>query len=145
MYLDPVVRIGGAQSSVRCPVTMLPLDCVLDATASLAIDDAVNTRQQRVYQASIRRLSIYYYLGGYQSKHRQLYSTTRLVTRQHNLSMDAAEDDREVQVQKASADWLKDFETSLPSFLYRLQPDGSRKIRRRVRQRDTDRLVELVS
>ena len=58
--------------------------------------------------------------------------------------MDAAEDDRDVQVQKASADWIEDFETSLPQFLYRQQPDGSKKIRRRVRQRDTDRLVGLV-
>lgn len=58
--------------------------------------------------------------------------------------MDAAEDDREVQVQRASADWLKDYETSLEPFLYRTQPDGTKKIRRRVRQRDTDRLVGLV-
>lgn len=58
--------------------------------------------------------------------------------------MDAAEDDCDVQLQRYSADLIADFKASIGPFLYRNNPDGSRKIRRRVRTRETDRLIGLV-
>jgi hypothetical protein len=60
--------------------------------------------------------------------------------------MDAAEDEKDVQLQRQSAELLADLESSIRPFLWRVvrgeQCDG---IRRKVRIRDTDRLVNLVS
>jgi hypothetical protein len=61
--------------------------------------------------------------------------------------MDAADEDKDVQLQKQSSQLLADFETSLPRFLWknlRNEEGHSRRIRRRVRRRDTDRLISLV-
>ncbi len=61
--------------------------------------------------------------------------------------MDVADDDKDVQLQKYSSALLADFESSLPLFLWKnvRNEDGhSRRIRQRVRIRDTDRLIGLV-
>jgi len=58
--------------------------------------------------------------------------------------MDVAEDDRDLQVQRASPDLLADIQSSLPPFLWRSLPSAQRKIRRRVRVKETDRIVALV-
>ena len=62
--------------------------------------------------------------------------------------MDAAEDDRDLQVQRASPELLADLQASLPPFLWRTRslPSGqNNKIRRMVRVKETDRIVALVS
>jgi hypothetical protein len=58
--------------------------------------------------------------------------------------MDAVEEEQDVQLQRASADLLTDFEHSLKPFLYRHSADGTARIRRKVRAREADRLVALV-
>lgn len=59
--------------------------------------------------------------------------------------MDAAEDEKDVVLERQSADLLADLERSLRPFLWRTVRGEQREgIRRRVRVRDTDRLVNLV-
>jgi hypothetical protein len=58
--------------------------------------------------------------------------------------MDAAEDDRDIKLQKLSSTFIADFELSLHPFLYRTTADGTSKVRRNVRAREADRLVGLV-
>ncbi|KFY36565.1 hypothetical protein V495_07782 [Pseudogymnoascus sp. VKM F-4514 (FW-929)] len=56
--------------------------------------------------------------------------------------MDAAEDDRDIKLQKLSSTFIADFELSLHPFLYRTTADGTPKVRRNVRAREADRLLE---
>ncbi|OBT95009.1 hypothetical protein VE01_07533 [Pseudogymnoascus verrucosus] len=58
--------------------------------------------------------------------------------------MDAAEDDRDIKLQKLSSTFIADFELSLQPFLYRTTADGTAKVRRNVRAREADRLVGLL-
>ncbi|KFZ06565.1 hypothetical protein V501_07291 [Pseudogymnoascus sp. VKM F-4519 (FW-2642)] len=59
--------------------------------------------------------------------------------------MDAAEDDRDIKLQKLSSTFIADFELSLHPFLYRTTTDGTPpKVRRNVRAREADRLVGLL-
>ncbi|KAH6673464.1 tubulin folding cofactor D C terminal-domain-containing protein [Halenospora varia] len=58
--------------------------------------------------------------------------------------MDASEIDRDVLLQKSSAELLADLETSLEPFLWKTPSSGNPRIRRRVRAREADRLVGLV-
>lgn len=58
--------------------------------------------------------------------------------------MDVPEDDQDVQVQRASADLLADFQAALKPFLWKTTAAGNQRIRQRVRVRETDRLVALV-
>jgi hypothetical protein len=58
--------------------------------------------------------------------------------------MDAAEEEQEIRLQRVSADLLADFEQSLKPFLWRTLANGEPRIRRRVQDRETDRLVTLV-
>lgn len=58
--------------------------------------------------------------------------------------MDAAEDDQDVKLQRASADLLADFQNSLNPFLWKTTKSGKTRIRDRVRVRDTARLVNLL-
>lgn len=75
----------------------------------------------------------------------QVYLPTRLFYAPIDLNMtDASEEDRDVQLQRASADLIADFGASLEPFLYRTNEDGTKKIRRRVRTRETERLIGLV-
>lgn len=55
--------------------------------------------------------------------------------------MDAAEQDRDVVIQKHSADFVADFDASLQPFLRK--PNG--ELRARVRVRESTRLVSHVS
>lgn len=62
--------------------------------------------------------------------------------------MDAPED-ADLQVQRASPDLIADLHASLEPFLWRTEPSAitnvkQRRIRRRVRARETDRIVALV-
>lgn len=59
-------------------------------------------------------------------------------------SMDAAEYEGDVQLQKAASGLLADFETSLQPFLWRTLDSGKLRIRRRVRVREKDRMLRLV-
>lgn len=56
--------------------------------------------------------------------------------------MDAADDDKDVRLQRESGELLEDFENSLHPFLYNVTNKG--QLRRRVRIRETDRLTALV-
>lgn len=58
--------------------------------------------------------------------------------------MDAAEEEQDVQLQKASSGLLGDFDRSLKPFLWRTTDGGKLRIRRKVRARDTERLLRLV-
>lgn len=58
--------------------------------------------------------------------------------------MDAAADEQDVTLQRASADLLADLTQSLTPFLWRQSPQGGLRIRKRVRARETDRIVALV-
>jgi hypothetical protein len=58
--------------------------------------------------------------------------------------MDAAEEEQEILLQRVSADLIADFERSLKPFLWRILSNGESRIRRRVRDRETDRLAALV-
>lgn len=58
--------------------------------------------------------------------------------------MDAAEDDQDVKLQRASADLLADFQSSLKPFLWKTTKSGKSRVRDRVRVRDTARLANLV-
>lgn len=58
--------------------------------------------------------------------------------------MDASEVDRDVLLQKSSAELLVDLETSLKPFLWKTPSSGNPRVRRRVRAREADRLVGLV-
>lgn len=57
---------------------------------------------------------------------------------------DAPEEDKDVVLQRSSAESLRDVKDSLEGFLWTTTKSGGRKIRRRVRVKDTDRLVNLV-
>lgn len=59
-------------------------------------------------------------------------------------AMDAPEDDRDVLLQRSSADLLGDLESSLKPFLWKTAVSGKTRIRRAVRIRETNRLVDLV-
>lgn len=59
--------------------------------------------------------------------------------------MDAAEEDQDVRLQRASADLLVDFEKSLDAFIWKTTTNGQKRIRKQVRDRETTRLVALVS
>ncbi|KAK6591685.1 beta-tubulin cofactor d [Botrytis cinerea] len=56
--------------------------------------------------------------------------------------MDAADDDKDVRLQRESGELLEDFEKSLHPFLYNVTNKG--QLRRRVRIRETDRLTALL-
>jgi hypothetical protein len=58
--------------------------------------------------------------------------------------MDAAEDEQDVQLQKAASGLLADFDSVLKPFLWRTLHNGKLQIRRRVRARETERLLRLV-
>jgi len=59
--------------------------------------------------------------------------------------MDVPEEEHDVQLQRASADLLADFTNSLVPFLWKTTAIGKKKkIRQRVRRRETGRLVALV-
>lgn len=58
--------------------------------------------------------------------------------------MDAPDEEQDVKLQRYSPELLADFESSLQPFLWRKLPDGGLKIRKKVRTRDTDRLIGLV-
>lgn len=58
--------------------------------------------------------------------------------------MDAAEEEQDIKLQRASAELIADFHRSLQPFLWKTTADGKLHIRRRVRSRETDRLVALV-
>ncbi|KUJ17224.1 uncharacterized protein LY89DRAFT_669630 [Mollisia scopiformis] len=58
--------------------------------------------------------------------------------------MDAAEDDQDVKLQRASADLLADFQSSITPFLWKTRKSGKTQIRDQVRSRDTERLVNLL-
>ncbi|OAF55489.1 hypothetical protein VC83_08372 [Pseudogymnoascus destructans] len=58
--------------------------------------------------------------------------------------MDAAEDDRDIKLQKLSSTFIADFELFLHPFLYRTTADGTPKVRRNVRAREADRLAGLL-
>lgn len=60
--------------------------------------------------------------------------------------MDAPEDEKDVVLERQSADLLADLERSLRPFLWRTVPGKQQceDIRRKVRVRDADRLVNLV-
>lgn len=62
---------------------------------------------------------------------------------EHTNDMDAAEEERDVQLQRDSADLLLDFKTSLHPFLWSCK-DGKQRVRRRVRVQETERLIALV-
>lgn len=59
-------------------------------------------------------------------------------------TMDAAEYEGDVQLQKAASGLLADFDASLQPFLWRTLDSGKPRIRRRVRVREKDRLLRLV-
>jgi tubulin-specific chaperone D len=59
--------------------------------------------------------------------------------------MDVSEEERDVKVQKAASGLLADFESSLKPFLWRTLGDGRLRIRKRVRHREAERLLRLVS
>lgn len=58
--------------------------------------------------------------------------------------MDVAEEERDVQLQRASADLLLDFKTSLEPFLWSRDQNGKKRIRKRVRYQEAERLKDLV-
>ncbi|RDL35861.1 uncharacterized protein BP5553_06473 [Venustampulla echinocandica] len=58
--------------------------------------------------------------------------------------MDAPEDDRDVLLQRSSAELLADLESSLKPFLWKTTVSGKVQIRRGVRIRETNRLVDLL-
>ena len=58
--------------------------------------------------------------------------------------MDAAEDDQDVLLQRTSPELLADLQNSIDPFLWKVSKSGKWQIRRRVRVRETDRLVNLV-
>ena len=57
---------------------------------------------------------------------------------------DVAEEDNDVRLQRACADLIADFEASLTPFLYKQAADGTPKIRRWMRKKELERLVQLV-
>ena len=59
--------------------------------------------------------------------------------------MDATDDDRDILLQKASADYIADFDRSLGPFLRKPDGKGGLKLRNRVRTRDASRLCNSVS
>ena len=58
--------------------------------------------------------------------------------------MDLGELERDEKLYRASPELLLDFKTSLGSLLWTTSRSGRVQIRRRVRVKDTDRLVGLV-
>ncbi|KAH8820117.1 tubulin folding cofactor D C terminal-domain-containing protein [Xylogone sp. PMI_703] len=58
--------------------------------------------------------------------------------------MDAAEEDQDVKLQRASAELIADLHRSLQPFLWKTTTDGKLHIRRRVRSREADRLIALL-
>lgn len=60
-------------------------------------------------------------------------------------------EDQELKLQRDSADLIAEFETSLPRFLWKAigkdhvtTGQGSRRVRRLVREAKTDKLIKLV-
>lgn len=77
--------------------------------------------------------------------HRQAADGLQLLALQLKSSkMDAADDDQDVKLQRASADLLEDFKSSIGPILWKTTKSGKRQIRSHVRSRDTSRLVNLV-
>jgi len=60
-----------------------------------------------------------------------------------SATMDASEDD-DIKLQRKAADFIEDLSQSLKPFLWKTTKSGKTAIRRRVRVRDADRLVNLV-
>ncbi|PMD47951.1 hypothetical protein L207DRAFT_479337 [Hyaloscypha variabilis F] len=58
--------------------------------------------------------------------------------------MDAPEDEQDVKLQRKATDFISDLSKSLHPFLWKTTKSGRTAIRRRVRVRDTDRLVNLL-
>ncbi|KAE9364067.1 hypothetical protein N431DRAFT_390307 [Stipitochalara longipes BDJ] len=58
--------------------------------------------------------------------------------------MDAPEDEQDVKLQRKATDFITDLSKSLHPFLWKTTKSGRTAIRRRVRVRDTDRLVNLL-
>jgi hypothetical protein len=58
--------------------------------------------------------------------------------------MDVPEVEKDVKLQRKSADFIADLSKSLKPFLWKTTKSGRPSIRRRVRVRETDRLVNLV-
>lgn len=58
--------------------------------------------------------------------------------------MDASNDDQDIVLQRSSPELLADLLGSLDHFLWRITKNEKRQIRRRVRVRETDRLISLV-
>jgi hypothetical protein len=61
----------------------------------------------------------------------------------HSSRMDASEDE-DIKLQRKAADFIEDLSQSLKPFLWKTIKSGRTAIRRRVRVRDADRLVNLV-
>src|SRR6266536_3045234 len=59
-------------------------------------------------------------------------------------TMDAPEDEQDIQLQRSSPELLADLQSSLKPFLWKTTKSGKTQIRKRVRVRETDRLVNLV-
>ena len=59
-------------------------------------------------------------------------------------TMDAPENEQDIQLQRSSPELLADLQSSLRSFLWKTTKLGKIQIRKRVRVRETDRLVNLV-
>ena len=63
---------------------------------------------------------------------------------ERNITMDAPEVEQDLKLQRTSPDLLADLQHSLEPFLWKSTRSGKKRIRRRVRTRETDRLVNLV-
>lgn len=59
--------------------------------------------------------------------------------------MDATNDDTDVLLHRSSPELIADLQKSLPGFLWRTTSGGKRVVRRNVRVREAERLVNLVS
>jgi len=57
---------------------------------------------------------------------------------------DAPEEDKDVVLQRSSAESLRDLKDSLEGFLWKTTKSREKEIRNRVRVKDTNRLVNLV-
>lgn len=58
--------------------------------------------------------------------------------------MDVAADEKDVRLQKASAELIADLDTSLKPFLWRTDEAGVLSLRRNVHTRELGRLINLV-
>ena len=59
--------------------------------------------------------------------------------------MDAAEDDRDIKLQKLSVDFIAEFDKALTPFLRKPDGAGGSRLRSRVRVHETARLISTVS